>query len=162
VTHQQLRAASHPYFQAVNQIFAEKGFDKHAEEVCAKFYATKMGRPGLAPGIYFRLLLLGYFEGIDSERGIAWRAADSLSLRDFGPSGEQAHARPLDNFEGAKAHRSRGAPIGLHVGPRCLRRRWVVIKGQDDRGRPDAFGSERRDEVHRSARRRPQLPGISN
>jgi hypothetical protein len=42
-----------------------------------------MGRPGLPPGIYFRLLLIGYFEGIDSERGIAWRAADSLALRDF-------------------------------------------------------------------------------
>ena len=83
VSHQQLRSTSHPYYQAVNRIFAEKGFDKRAEEVCAKFYAKKFGRPGLAPGIYFRLLLLGYFEGIDSERGIAWRAADSLSLRDF-------------------------------------------------------------------------------
>ena len=83
VTHEQLRAASHPYYKAVNRIFAEKGFDKHAETVCAKFYADHVGRPGLAPGIYFRLLLLGYFEGIDSERGIAWRAADSLSLRDF-------------------------------------------------------------------------------
>ena len=83
VTHDQLRAASHPYYKAVNKIFADKGFDKHAEEVCAKFYADDVGRPGLAPGIYFRLLLLGYFEGIDSERGIAWRASDSLSLRDF-------------------------------------------------------------------------------
>jgi transposase len=60
-----------------------KGFDKYAEETCAKFYAKRMGRPSLAPGVYFRCLLLGYFEGIDSERGIAWRAADSLSLRDF-------------------------------------------------------------------------------
>src|SRR5205823_4876855 len=48
-----------------------------------RFYAETMGRPGLAPGIYFRLLLIGYFEGIDSERGIAWRAADSFALRDF-------------------------------------------------------------------------------
>ena len=47
------------------------------------FYAETMGRPGLPPGIYFRLLLIGYFEGIDSERGIAWRAADSLALRGF-------------------------------------------------------------------------------
>ena len=50
---------------------------------CATFYAETMGRPGLPPGIYFRLLLIGYFEGIDSERGIAWRAADSFALRDF-------------------------------------------------------------------------------
>jgi transposase len=83
VTHQQLRAQSHPYYQAVNKVLGEKGFDKYAEEVCAKFYAKKMGRPSLPPGAYFRCLLLGYFEGIDSERGIAWRAADSLSIRDF-------------------------------------------------------------------------------
>jgi len=83
VTHQQLRSQSHPYYQAVNRILAEKGFDKQAEETCARFYAKKMGRPGMAPGVYFRCLLLGYFEGIDSERGIAWRAADSLSVRDF-------------------------------------------------------------------------------
>jgi len=83
VTHKQLRSQSHPYYRAVNKILAEKGFDKYAEGLCAKFYARKMGRPGMAPGVYFRCLLLGYFEGIDSERGIAWRAADSLSLRDF-------------------------------------------------------------------------------
>ena len=83
ITHQQLRSQSHPYYQAVNKVLAEKGFDKYAEKSCAKFYAKKMGRPSMAPGVYFRCLLLGYFEGIDSERGIAWRAADSLSLRDF-------------------------------------------------------------------------------
>jgi len=83
ITHQQLRSQSHPYYQAVNKVLAEKDFDKFAERTCAKFYAKKMGRPSMAPGVYFRCLLLGYFEGIDSERGIAWRAADSLSLRDF-------------------------------------------------------------------------------
>lgn len=83
VTHQQLRAQSHPYYRAVNRQLAEHGFDKYVEGMCARYYADKMGRPGLAPGVYFRCLLLGYFEGIDSERGIAWRAADSLSLRDF-------------------------------------------------------------------------------
>jgi transposase len=83
ITHQQLRSQSHPYYQAVNKVLVEKGFDRFAEKTCAKFYAKKMGRPSMAPGVYFRCLLLGYFEGIDSERGIAWRAADSLSLRDF-------------------------------------------------------------------------------
>src|SRR5436190_11243964 len=83
VTHEQLRSSSHPYYTVVNKILREKGFDRYAEGLCAKFYARKVGRPGLAPGVYFRCLLLGYFEGIDSERGIAWRAADSLSLRDF-------------------------------------------------------------------------------
>lgn len=83
VTHQQLRGQSHPYYQAMNRILAAAGFDRYAETVCAKFYAKKVGRPSLPPGVYFRCLLLGYFEGIDSERGIAWRTADSLSLRDF-------------------------------------------------------------------------------
>jgi transposase len=83
VTHQQLRSQSHPFYRAVNRVLADQGFDRYVERLCSKFYAKRMGRPGLAPAIYFRSLLLGFFEGIDSERGIAWRAADSLSLRDF-------------------------------------------------------------------------------
>jgi transposase len=83
VTHKQLRSQSHPFYMAVNRVLREQRFDRYVEQLCSKFYAKKMGRPGLAPGIYFRSLLLGFFEGIDSERGIAWRAADSLSLRDF-------------------------------------------------------------------------------
>jgi transposase len=61
----------------------EAGFDRFVEQLCAEFYAPVMGRPGLAPGRYFRLLMVGYFEGIDSERGIAWRATDSLAIRTF-------------------------------------------------------------------------------
>ena len=76
-------AASHPFYRRLNQLLATHGFDDFVEEQCAAFYAETMGRPGLAPGVYFRLLLIGYFEGLDSERGIAWRAADSLGLRDF-------------------------------------------------------------------------------
>lgn len=76
-------AASHPFYARLNGLLRDHGFDDFAEAQCAPLYAKTMGRPGLAPGIYFRLLLIGYFEGIDSERGIAWRAADSLTLRDF-------------------------------------------------------------------------------
>jgi transposase len=57
--------------------------DEYVEALCAEFYAGEVGRPGLALGIYFRLLMVGYFEGIDSERGIAWRASDNLSIRSF-------------------------------------------------------------------------------
>jgi transposase len=77
------RAASHPFYDRVNQLLATHGFDDFAETQCQPFYAETMGRPGLAPGHYFRLLMVGYFEGLDSERGIAWRAADSLSVRAF-------------------------------------------------------------------------------
>lgn len=76
-------SAAHPFYQRLNQLLDEGGFDRFAEERCARFYAARMGRPSLAPGMYFRLLLVGYFEGIDSERGIAWRASDSLAIRRF-------------------------------------------------------------------------------
>src|SRR6266511_2492358 len=71
----------HPFYVRLNAILDEAGFDRFAEAQCQAFYAPVMGRPGLPPGRYFRLLLLGYFEGLDSERGIAWRAADSLAVR---------------------------------------------------------------------------------
>jgi transposase len=72
-----------PVLSAPDQLLREHGFDDFVEGQCTEYYAETMGRPGLPPGIYFRLLLIGYFEGIDSERGIAWRAADSFALRDF-------------------------------------------------------------------------------
>jgi transposase len=73
----------HPFYARLNAILDEAGFDRFVEEQCRSFYAPVMGRPSLPPGRYFRLLLLGYFEGLDSERGIAWRAADSLAVRSF-------------------------------------------------------------------------------
>jgi hypothetical protein len=69
-------SASHPCYRRLHELLREHGFDDFVEGQCASFYAETMGRPGLPPGIYFRLPLIGYFEGIDSERGIAWRAAD--------------------------------------------------------------------------------------
>jgi transposase len=75
--------AAHPFYQRVNALLDDHHFDAFVEGLCQEFYADTMGRPGLPPGIYFRLLLVGYFEGVDSERGIAWRAADSLALRRF-------------------------------------------------------------------------------
>ena len=76
------RNAGHPFYERLNWILSAAGFDAFVGGLCARFYTT-MGQPSLAPGRYFRLLLLGYFEGLDSERAIAWRAADSLSLRAF-------------------------------------------------------------------------------
>jgi transposase len=73
----------HPFYVRLNEILEAAGFDRFVEEQCRSFYAPVMGRPSLAPGRYFRLLLIGYFEGLDSERGIAWRATDSLAVRQF-------------------------------------------------------------------------------
>jgi transposase len=75
--------AAHPFYEGLNRILDKAGFDAHVEKLCARFYAQTMGRPSLAPGRYFRLLLIGYFEGLDSERAIAWRSADSFALRRF-------------------------------------------------------------------------------
>src|SRR6201997_192613 len=84
IAHTELAAApGHPFYQRLNELLEAEGFDEFVEGRCAKFYAEKNGRPSLTPGIYFRALLIGYFEGIGAERGIAWRLADSLALRRF-------------------------------------------------------------------------------
>jgi len=84
IAHTELpRTAGHPFYERLNQLLVERGFDEFVESQCGRFYAETMGRPSLVPGRYFRLLLIGYFEGIDGERGIAWRAEDSLALRRF-------------------------------------------------------------------------------
>ena len=73
----------HPFYSRLNEILHRAKFDHYVERICRKYYATTMGRPSIAPGVYFRCFLMGYFEGIDSERGIAYRVSDSLSLREF-------------------------------------------------------------------------------
>ena len=84
VAHAELASGpGHPFYTRLNELLDQEKFDEFAEAECAQFYADKNGRPSLPPGTYFRLLLIGYFEGIDSERGIAWRVGDSLGLRRF-------------------------------------------------------------------------------
>jgi transposase len=73
----------HPFYVRLNEVLDGEGFDAFVEKQCARFYADKLGRPGLTPGLYFRSLMIGYFEGIKAERGIPWRLKDSLSLRRF-------------------------------------------------------------------------------
>ncbi len=72
----------HVFYEKLNTILAEAGFDAWIEELCEPFYA-QTGRRGIPPGVFFRMLYIGYFEGIDSQRGIAWRCEDSLSLKRF-------------------------------------------------------------------------------
>jgi len=79
-----VRTPGNAFYDRLNGILDRHKFDQRVEHVCRKFYKkSAYGRPSLAPGVYFRALLVGYFEGLDSERGIAWRSADSLSLRKF-------------------------------------------------------------------------------
>ena len=76
-------APGHPFYTRLNGILEKAGFDGYCEAKCVSFYHEKLGRPSLAPGLYFRIMMIGFFEGLDSERGIAWRLADSLTLREF-------------------------------------------------------------------------------
>ena len=76
-------APGHPFYKRLNEVLDQAGFDQFCEANCAEFYHEKLGRPALAPGLYFRVMMIGFFEGLDSERGIAWRLADSLTLRQF-------------------------------------------------------------------------------
>ena len=101
------RGAGHPFYDRLNQILEAAGFNPFVEALCAPFYAA-IGRPSLAPGRYFRLRLLGYFEGRDSERAIAWRAANSLSLRAF-----LRLAQPADPPDHSTVSRTR-RPARLH------------------------------------------------
>jgi len=92
LTHSELATSpGHPFYRRLNGLLDAEKFDEFAERECARFYADKNGRPSLTPGIYFRCLMIGYFEGLDSERGIAWRVADSLGLRQFLQIGLDEH-----------------------------------------------------------------------
>lgn len=77
-----VRTEGHPFYQKLNEVLKKYGFDRFVERRCAKFY-KKGGRPSIPPGVYFRMMMVGFFEGLDSERGIAWRCSDSLALRRF-------------------------------------------------------------------------------
>ena len=78
-----LRLTGHPFYQRLNFILQESGFDRLVEERCRPYYASRRGRPSIPPGRYFRMLMVGRMEGISSQRKLAWRCADSLALRDF-------------------------------------------------------------------------------
>lgn len=73
----------HPFYSKLDELLAKADFDRFCEDRCRNFYHQKLGRPSLAPGTYFRIMMVGFFEGLESERGIAWRVADSLTLRQF-------------------------------------------------------------------------------
>jgi transposase len=77
------QSPGHVFYEKLNQLLAEAGFDAHAEDLCRPYYADGRGRDSIPPGVYFRMLLVGYFEALDSQRAIAWRCSDSLSLRAF-------------------------------------------------------------------------------
>lgn len=77
------KSPGHKFYESLNELLRTSGFDAEVERLCAPYFDANLGRPSVAPGVYFRMLLVGYFEGIESERGLEWRCSDSLSLRSF-------------------------------------------------------------------------------
>ena len=111
------RSPGHVFYDRLQAELAGAGFDAFVEGRCAPYYAAHRGRPSLPPGRYFRMLLVGYFEGIDSERGLEWRCADSLSLREFLRLGDR---EPVPDHSWLSRTRSR-LPLEVHdcSVPRC-------------------------------------------
>lgn len=103
------KAPGHPFYRRLNAILDQAKFDGHCEAACAPFYADRLGRPSLPPGQYFRAMMVGFFEGLDSERGIAWRAADSLALREFLAIG--LDEAPLDHSTLSRTRRLLGGDV---------------------------------------------------
>ena len=77
------RSPGHVFYHRLDRLLLDAGFDRYVEDRCRELYAKSLGRPSIPPGLYFRMLFVGFFEGIDSQRGIAWRCSDSLSIREF-------------------------------------------------------------------------------
>src|SRR5580692_11116749 len=122
------KAPGHPFYQRLNEVLDAAKFDSFCETACAGFYHNRLGRPSLPPGQYFRVMMIGFFEGLDSERGIAWRLADSLTLRQFlsiNSVREPATARREDGRSGRlrqSAVRYRGAIEMQHAKRKLLDR----------------------------------------
>src|SRR6476659_8552349 len=104
------RSPGHVFYDRLQVELLNAGFDSFVEGQCAPYYAARQGRPSLPPGRYFRMLLVGYFEGIDSERGLEWRCADSLSLREFLRLGER---EPVPDHSWLSRTRAR-LPLEVH------------------------------------------------
>ena len=104
------RSPGHVFYDRLQAILVGAEFDRFAERECAPYYAGRRGRPSLPPGRYFRMHLIGYFEGIDSERGLEWRCADSLSLREFLRLGS---SEPVPDHSWLSKTRSR-LPLEVH------------------------------------------------
>ena len=153
------RSPGHAFYDRLQAVLVEAGFDGFAEQQCAPYYASKQGRPSLPPGRYFRMHLVGYFEGIDSERGLEWRCADSLSLaRVPAPGHDRAGARPFLAEQDALAAAAGGARGGLHLGAAA------VGRARPDQGRPDRrrcldHGGQCGAARDRPPRQRRRLPG---
>jgi hypothetical protein len=142
----------HTFYVRLNEVLDGVGFDPFVEKLCSKLYADKVGCPGLSPGIYFRSLMISYFEGIESERGIGLAAeglAESAAL--FGRCVGRGYARSLHHFPHAPIDRLGDAPAGIFLGSRVACRSRLAGR-QAHRHRCDHAVGRRGDALDRAAR----------
>ena len=168
IVQQELPAsAAHPFYTRLNELLDAEKFDEFAEAACKQFYAKKMGPPSLTPGISFRVLLVGYFEGIDSERGIAWGASDSLGIRHFPGIGLDerspdhstlSRTRRLIDVE---THEQVFGFVLRVVISHCPLKGAGIVEGQNHRRRRHDPRSQRGHTQHRSPGHWRQLPGAN-
>src|SRR6266849_7877418 len=146
IAHSELpRTVAHPFYEQLNRLLEERGFDDFVEQQCARFYAERMGRPSLPPGRYFRLLLIGYFEGIDGERGIAVAGCRFAGAAQFSWGGtERAAAGSLHDLAHAATNRWGNASSGVPVGAGVVGGEGAA-EGEDGRDRCHDPGGERGD-----------------
>lgn len=145
------RSEGHVFYGKLNKLLREAGFDEFVERLCEPYYHDTLGRPGIPPGVYFRMLLVGYFEGLGSQRGIAWRCADSLSLREF--LGIRLGELAPDHSSLTRSPRPTaaiGSSASILLRARGGRRQGPVERQDGGRRRHDARG-RRGDEEHRAA-----------
>ena len=142
------RSPGHIFYDKLQAVLITADFDRFVEMQCAEEYAPRRGRPSLPPGRYFRMLLVGYFEGIDSERGLEWRCADSLSLREFLRLGERER---VPDHSWLSRTRSRLPLEGVHLGA-AAPGRARADQGRADRRRCLNDGSQRGAAHDRAAR----------
>ena len=155
------KSEGHVFYRKLNRLLAEADFDRTVEKICEPYYHSHLGRPSIPPGVYFRMLLVGYFEGIGSQRGIAWRCSDSLSLREF--LGIPLTEETPDHSSLTRV-RDR-LPLEVHTAVF----QWVLelaaekglLQRQDGGGRCHHPGSQRGDEVDRAAGHRRGLERVS-
>ena len=156
------QSAGHPFYERLNRLLDDAGFDACVEARGAPFYAAGIGRPSLAPGWYFRLLLLGYCEGLDPERASGWRPADSLSIRGFRDL--ELHEPPPDHSTLPRTQRLIDVEthqVGVYVGAAVTGRRAARAR-VDDRHRCHDARSQRGDAEHCASGHRGELRRVSD
>ena len=153
------RSPGHVFYDRLQSVLVEGGFDAFAEASCRPYYAARMGAPSVPPGRYFRMHLVGYFEGIDSERGLEWRCSDSLSLRAFLRLGSRDRVPDHSWLSRSRTRLPHEVHAAVFDWVLVLIAEAGLIKGERIGVDASTMAANRGAAKHRAARQRRRLPG---